>query len=71
MDGRPERPDRLGASVQVVSTLGRSVSTLIAEMEHELRVMTAEFVRPAEVWRDHRAAVERTRRPGFRPRRGG
>ncbi len=68
MDGRTERPDRFGASVSVVSALGRSVSTLLAEMEHELRLMAADVMQPAGIWRDHRSAVDRTRRPGFRPR---
>lgn len=69
MDGPMERPDRLSASVRVVSALGRSVSTLLAEMEHELRLMAADVMQPADIWADHRPAVQRTRRPGFRPRR--
>lgn len=68
MDGRTERADRFDASVSVVSALGRSVSTLLAEMEHELRLMAADVMQPGGDWRENRSALKRHRRPGFRPR---
>lgn len=68
METPTPRPDRLGRSVTVVSAIGRSVSTLIAEMEHELRLMAADVMSPpSEAWREHRPSVGRARRSGFRP----
>lgn len=62
-----EASDRVSTAVSVVSALGRGVSMLLADMERELQFMAADLTAPqVPGWEDHRAAVRRTRRPGFR-----
>lgn len=58
--------DRVGRSIAITSAIGRSVTTLLADMERELRIMAADLLDPT-LPGEHRPQLRRTRRPGFRP----